>query len=152
MKAIPVTIRGVKYRSLEQASLHLGVNILTIKKAVESGTIDEVEARRVVPPRMSVFIRGKLYPSARDAAKALGLSRTSIYHALAHGREDTVGLGVHTPHKGKQLSFAGKRFLSYSAVDRFLGNSIGYTGKTLRTRENGLLILEAAVRKKIQAG
>lgn len=41
---------------------------------------------------MPIQIRGVVYPSARAAAEALGVSPSTIYSAIAQGKGDKIGL------------------------------------------------------------
>lgn len=61
-----------------------------------------------------VTIRGVTYPSIGAAARALGVGRTAVQHAIRLGRLDRVGLG---PARGRPRGPDG-RFLGKAALER----------------------------------
>lgn len=107
--------------------------------------------------RMSVLIRGKLYPNVTAAAKALKVSRSTIYSAIARDTTDTVGLGcVGTRNTGgipaKSVRIGSLEFPSQRAAARALGKSRSYVHIVLarggkRARAN---LLARAMRWKAQ--
>lgn len=48
---------------------------------------------------MQVTVRGKTYESPDEAAKDLGVSKTTVYGAVRKGRTETLGLGTGLPIK-----------------------------------------------------
>lgn len=80
--------------------------------------------------RMSVEIRGVIYPSAKAAARALGVSTATVYCALCRGDIDRVGLGVDYRKRAtkggrppKPIIVAGRRFNSQADLARAIGRS-----------------------------
>lgn len=78
------------------------------------------------PNPMPVIIRGKVYPDARAAAKALGVSHRTINNLVARGRADHAGLGrgKHDQHhrsNAKPVKIGPLEFRSVSAAAKELG-------------------------------
>ena len=94
---------------------------------------------------MSVRIRGKVYPTAKDAGKALGVSTCTVYSALHHGREDYVGTGTKRPHNGghnKPLLIGGKTYRNRREASLALGRHFSYVGRLINEgKPNGLRLL-----------
>ena len=63
------------------------------------------------------LIRGVLYPSARAAAKALGVHENTIWHALNHGDIDHVGLGL---SKAAKLEYNGVIYESAAVLSEII--------------------------------
>lgn len=87
-----------------------------------------------------VQIRGKVYPSVKEAADAVGVKPGAIRTALSRGRIDHVGCGRgkapqrrHGISNGvrKEITLGGRTFPSYRALSRFLGKSDGYVAYAL---------------------
>lgn len=94
--------------------------------------------RRGIPTK----IRGVIYPSQAAAARALGVSQTTVFHAIEAGREDQVGLGrPGAPPKPCYMN--GRRWPSIRAAAAALGVS-----KTAisRARRQGRLEVRAKER------
>lgn len=77
---------------------------------------------------MPVLIRGVTYPSAREAAEALGVSVDTVYCAIIRGNPDRCGLGVDYQNRRrggglppKPVTVAGRQFASMADLARFLG-------------------------------
>lgn len=96
---------------------------------------------------MSVRVRGVTYPDVATCARKLRVDRTTVYGALARGREDYLGLGSGTTGvKGdppKPVTLFGVWFPSKEGASRALGMDPSYVGNTLkrggkRARENML--------------
>lgn len=64
-------------------------------------------------------IRGKTYPSAKHAARALGVSVQTIYNLKHRGRLDYAG----TRKSPKPIEIDGVRYPSQTAAARALGIS-----------------------------
>lgn len=76
---------------------------------------------------MQVQIRGKVYPSAPAAARALKVSVSTVYCAISRGNADRCGLGVDYENRArggglppKPIIVAGRRFASMADLARFL--------------------------------
>lgn len=90
-------------------------------------------------PIMPVEVRGKVYPSARAAAAALGVSVASVYCAISRGNIDRLGLGPDYSKKvtkggraPKRIVVAGQEFPSIAALARALGRGRRAVGASLR--------------------
>lgn len=76
---------------------------------------------------MPVQIRGKVYPSHKEAAKALGVTPAAISQRLhVNGHAETVGLGLSGGQKGnkngaRELTLAGFTFPSRKDAAKALG-------------------------------
>lgn len=77
---------------------------------------------------MPVMIRGKLYPDAKAAAKALRVSVDTVYCGISRGNPDRIGLGpdyAARPHRGglppKPVTVAGQHFASMAELARAIG-------------------------------
>jgi hypothetical protein len=81
-EAIPVTIRGVTYPTMNAAAKALGVPTSTMHYAIKKGTIDDIKSHKVV-------IDGVEYPSKAQAARDLNLSIKKIRKRVA-AQEDTA--------------------------------------------------------------
>lgn len=65
--------------------------------------------------KIQTMIRGVMYESMAEAARALGVSAHAIWDAAERGRLDRVGLGR------RQVSVRGVEYESMSAAARGLG-------------------------------
>lgn len=81
-----------------------------------------------------VRIRGVDYPSQAAAARALGVSVSTIGMALAVGRPDAAGLGsgFGGGRPGKPCWYRGVRYPSRTAAARACGVSVAAVSKTVR--------------------
>lgn len=76
---------------------------------------------------MQVMIRGKLYPSVRDAAKALRVAPATVYCGIVRGSIDRIGLGPdykarrHGGGMRTPITVAGQRFNSIADLARAIG-------------------------------
>ncbi len=86
---------------------------------------------------MRVRIRGTIYETVSDAAKALGVNETTVRTAIRRGREDTVGLGKgrgprdRTAH-GKPVRIGTFEWRSRKALAEYLGIPANTVNKALR--------------------
>lgn len=154
----PLTVGGVEYESQSAAAHALGVTPATVHHYVSKGRPEDLlnvtlAGRRTLEPT-PVRIRGKVYPSARDAAKDLGLSVQSIYSALHRGTEDTVGLGHRRPPGAGRPQIAVKvgkfHFASQSECDRYLGVFRGFTRQCFNRDKQGMQTLLRKLMEKEQ--
>lgn len=82
-----------------------------------------------MPEPMPVKIRGRVYSSAREAAKKLGVKPITVWTALKRGRPDSVGLGPgHRPPASRKggrekipVAIGPLRYESIAAAARDLG-------------------------------
>ena len=73
----PVRIRGVTYRSMEDAAKAEGVHVRTVQFHLDAGTPDLIGKQRPTQ-RRPCTIEGVDYPSLRAAADALGVTVEAI--------------------------------------------------------------------------
>lgn len=78
-----VTIRGVFYRTHEEAARAIGVSAARISEAKSLGRLDFVGLGAM--GRKSVTIGGVVYASRKDAADALGCSTSTIGRMIQNG-------------------------------------------------------------------
>lgn len=79
--------------------------------------------------RMQVCIRGKIYPDAKAAAKALGVALATVYCGISRGNPDRIGLGPDYKRRRRQgggqkpkpVVVAGQRFASIADLARAIG-------------------------------
>lgn len=76
-------------------------------------------------------IRGVVYRSQSDAARALGVSHASICIALDRGRLQSVGLRMHGHRKPCYIN--GKRWPSQTAAARALGVTPAAVNRAVRS-------------------
>lgn len=93
-------------------------------------------------PIMQVKVRGKVYPSARAAAAALGVKVMSVYCAISRGNLDRLGLGPDYSKKitkggqrPRRIVVAGQEFPSIASLARALGRPRKSVGASLRAGE-----------------
>lgn len=72
-----------------------------------------------------IEIRGVVYPDAKAAAAALGITAKAVRRAVRDGRLDAVGL------KGNPVTIRGRSFPSYAAAGRALGVTAETVGKAV---------------------
>lgn len=83
---------------------------------------------------MTVVVRGKVYPNATAAAKALKVAESSVFCAIMRGNVDRLGLGIDYKKrvtkggKCRPVTIAGKQFESMAA----LAKAIGRPAKSVR--------------------
>lgn len=121
-------------------------------------TVAKHKEKRVIrnpAPCMSIEIRGVVYPSAKHAAKALGVRPITVYAALNRGRLDTVGIGQGkgskrplSGRKPKPLKIGNVEFESQIEADRQLGYSAGAVSNILR--KGGKQAKEGLVRRVME--
>lgn len=69
---------------------------------------------------MKVQVRGVVYESVKEAAKALNVSQGGVYGAIERGKTDLLGLGKTMPQK---VTIGNVEFRSMSAASVALGFS-----------------------------
>jgi hypothetical protein len=76
----PVRIRGTVYPSVAAAARAVGVNRVTIDRALDEGWIDDVGIlrRKGGHPGTPCLYRGRHYPSVTAAAMACGVSKAAV--------------------------------------------------------------------------
>lgn len=85
------------------------------------------------PNPMPVIIRGKVYPDARAAAKALGVTHRTINNLVARGRADQAGIGC--GNHGQTIGHSHKPVKIGNRVYRSIGQAakeLGACRKTIR--------------------
>lgn len=98
---------------------------------------------------MRVEVRGKIYESVPACAKALGVSKATVYCAVSRRTTDTLGLGQgnRTKQRGgrppKPVQIGPVRFSSMAEASLALGFARGYVRQVLsrgqdRAREPSL--------------
>lgn len=96
---------------------------------------------------MRVRIRGKVYETVEDAAKACGVAKDTVYCAVVRRTTDTIGLGRgnRTKRRGgkpkKPITLGGVTFESMSEASRALGFGRRYVQQVItkggkRAKEN----------------
>lgn len=86
---------------------------------------------------MPITIRGVRYENAEEAAKAIGVKRSTIYSALYRNTLDTVGTGTgrmkKNPRGGrpKEIVLGGKRFRTLREASLYLGLAKGTLSRIL---------------------
>ncbi len=104
---------------------------------------------------MRVNIRGTIYESVHEAAKAINRSTKTVYRAINQGRTDQLGTGKVSPYKPspKQgrgtsvpLKIAGVYFPSIAALARFIGKDKSHTRVALYKGGRAYRNLEDRVR------
>lgn len=157
----PVTIRGVTYPNAMAAADKFGCTVAHISNASRKGRLEFVgipahksrPAGSTVAP-YPVMVRGRVFASAKDCAKALRVTANTVRKAVSAGRADYIGKGKsrkHTakrcgaPRDGKPFVAGGFTWESHSSAARFMGIS----RQTLRRRSDAgdvEFILAAAMR------
>lgn len=133
-------IDGATYASRQAAAKDLGVryqdvsNYLSVCRKICRTENGRASARATV--------RGVAYPSARDAARTLGVSQARVYQARRAGRSDAVGLGK--GGRAKAVSIAGQHFASVAEA----AETLNMCRETLY----GYLRVVRAVQKTAEAG
>lgn len=88
-----------------------------------------------------VLIRGVTYPSAKDAAQALGVHIKTVYGGLNRGKPDSIGLGKGRkppkPPKQYPIKIGTTQYESLRAAARALG--VSRKRVTAYARKMGLL-------------
>ena len=77
---------------------------------------------------MPVRVRGVTYPSAQACADAIGVTRKTVYAALARGTPDNIGL-KHTNGRAVPFTYRMLSWPSKSAASIELGLERGYVCK-----------------------
>ena len=77
-----------------------------------------------------VRIRGQDYPSMTEAARALGVSITTVWEGIEAGRPDSIGTGQ--KKRPKPVTYAGVEYPSISALARAYGLSHQQVSDRLR--------------------
>lgn len=88
---------------------------------------------------MPVKIRGQVFPSAAAAAAHFKVDETTVYHAIADGKADTIGLGRGNYPKdrrrngsAREVAIGGKTYRCIADASEALGFSRTYLAKALR--------------------
>lgn len=97
----------------------------------------------LLTPLMSVKIRGTVYPTVRDAARAFKVSETNIRALLHRGRIDRVGMGKSRKTPGPQIppkpiKVNGREFPSMQFLSLYLGKSKQWVSNTLNRYADGM--------------
>lgn len=107
---------------------------------------------------MPVAVRGVIYPSAHDAAAALGVKVATVYDAISRRDPDTLGLGrSYIPAKNrkspkaKPVTVAGTKFRSIADLARQIGRKPKDVAFSLRRGEIAHRRVVLAVMKMIAA-
>lgn len=79
-------IRGVKYRSMSEASRKLGVSVSTIWGAAERGTLDQVGLGRRKPGHLD----GVPFASVAEAARQMGVPLTTLHYRIKTGKHEWI--------------------------------------------------------------
>lgn len=104
---------------------------------------------------MRVDIRGTIYESVPEAAKAVNRSPQTVYRAIDRGRTDQLGLGPVHKYKrtgnqcvgtSKPQCVSGVWFPSISALARFIGKDKSHTRVALNKGGRAYRNLEDRVR------
>jgi hypothetical protein len=103
---------------------------------------------------MRVNVRGTIYESVQEAAKATGRSVKTVYAAIDSGRTDQLGTGTpkayrpHPARDGKPHCIAGVWFPSISALARYIGKDVSHTRVALNKGGRAYANLEKRVRAR----
>lgn len=103
---------------------------------------------------MIVMVRGRKYASVEHAAKALNVTKSTIYCCLSRGTIDNVGRGrgVHAHHhiaNKKPIKIAGRTFESRSELARFIGRCPKAVRHSLTRGPDALAAIEAQVMQAV---
>ena len=79
-----VTINGVTYRSMREASKKLGIGYTTVKQRVEKlgWSLEEALKTPVTPVGKRVRVQGKVYKSIAEAAREIGVPLQLVYSRM----------------------------------------------------------------------
>lgn len=108
-----VTIRGVEYENTDVAAAAFGITRDTVSRAKRLGRLDFVGLHpsntrtSCGAGPMPVRIRGKLYPSAAEAARKLGVTANTVHTMISTGREDFIGFGRKRSHRKRTTATPG---------------------------------------------
>lgn len=97
----------------------------------------------LLAPLMSVKIRGVVYPTVRDAARAFKVSETNVRVLLHRGRIDQVGMGKFRKTPGPQIPpkpirVNGCEFSSMQSLSLYLGKSKQWVSNTIKRYADGM--------------
>lgn len=114
--------------------------------------------------KMRVEVRGVVYPDVHACAKALGVTPSTVYHALCKGKLDTLGMGrgkLKRPDavggKAMGVKIGPLHFRSMAQASVFLGFRRQYLWEALRggnkaAKQNVMrVVMELASREENQA-
>lgn len=101
---------------------------------------------------LPVRVRGVTYANAYEAAKALKVSVTTVYSALATSTTDTLGLGRgnhsnHQPPRRHPVKVGPWVFASKRAAAKWLGISTSWFADLDRNQEAQQHVTAAALRR-----
>lgn len=137
----PVTIRGETFDTLEAVAARFGVTVKAVKNAVSQGRAEYIglppaktRKRHGVEP-LPVRVAGQVFPSVREAAKALRVTQSAVRTAIARGSEDFVGTGrARLPNRSGQPTHNSKAVtigrLSFASI-RSAAKELGVTRQRL---------------------
>lgn len=100
----PITVRGTEYPDEAAVAAAFGISPKAVRNAVNRGRQDYIGIPahltriRTGQEPMTVRVRGTIYPSAKAAAEALGVTVVTVLTAIRAGREDYIGLGKSRTH------------------------------------------------------
>ena len=115
---LPVTVRGVRYPTMQACADALHVGRSAVVAARRQGTLDSVGT---YPAKTPITIRGVHYPSSREAAKALGCHPSTVAKHKRKGTPDLIG--TLSPGKAQPVTVDGADYPSLNAAARALGRS-----------------------------
>lgn len=110
--------------------------------------------------RVPVTVRGEVFPSIAQAAKAMGLAPNTLSQHLAnHGHLDRAGSGTARDSNGsggrrKPVTLAGRHFASQKAAAKALGTTDAYLRRLIRNGRDDLILarlMKADARRTAQA-
>ncbi len=89
---------------------------------------------------MRVMVRGVIYESVAECAKALGVKKIAVYSSMSRGRLDTLGLGrgrvmgenTRAKIRGKPVKIGNREWPSMAALSRWLGMEKQYVATAKR--------------------
>lgn len=112
------------------------------------------------PDPLPVKIRGQVFPTAKAAAAHFKVNISTVYHAIADGRADTIGLGRGNYPKdrrksasAREIKIGGKTYPSMAAASKALGFHPQYIRHVMRVGKDQARarVLRAAMAASAQA-
>lgn len=80
-RGVPTEIRGVIYPSISEAARQLGVNISTVFKALNNGTLETCGLKN----QHAGYLDGVWYLSKSAAAREIGISQPALVKRIERG-------------------------------------------------------------------
>lgn len=140
-----IVIRGVTYRTAQEAADALGVTREHVCIAARTGKL-ELVGLRGRGRGMPICIRGVTYKNAHEAAAAFGINTSSIFQALYRGGIDRVGLKTTGVANRKPFTLFGMSWPSRAAASRALGFGDTYISRAYTLKSpSKIAAIEAAV-------